>query len=234
MTVGQATLLEDLQERVENVGVGLLDFVEEHHAERLAPHLLSQLTTVFEPDESGRGTKQARDGVFFAVLAHVERNQGVLVVEQELGQCLRELRLSHTGGSGEDERTARTLRVLQARTGAADTAGEHRNGLLLADDPLVQGILHEHESGGLLLGELEHRDPGRGGQHLRNHTLVDDPGATGFTTTPLLLQAQTLGEEVLLLVTQAGSTLEVLALNGRFLLRPDGGNLLVKLAQLWR
>ena len=30
--VGEATLLQDLEQRVEHVGVGLLDLVEEHHA----------------------------------------------------------------------------------------------------------------------------------------------------------------------------------------------------------
>ena len=32
LAVGEAALLEDLQQRVEHVGVGLLDLVEQHHA----------------------------------------------------------------------------------------------------------------------------------------------------------------------------------------------------------
>ena len=36
--VGEAPLLENLQQRVEDVGVGLLDLVEQHDGERLAAH----------------------------------------------------------------------------------------------------------------------------------------------------------------------------------------------------
>src|SRR5690606_9837829 len=55
LTVGEATLFEDLQQRVEDVGVGLLDLIEENDRERLAAHLLGELAALFESDESGRG-----------------------------------------------------------------------------------------------------------------------------------------------------------------------------------
>ena len=51
--VGQTTLFENLQQRVEDVGVSLLDLVEEHNGERLATHLLSELATLFVTDEAG-------------------------------------------------------------------------------------------------------------------------------------------------------------------------------------
>jgi hypothetical protein len=47
LAVGEAALLEDLQQRVEHVGVGLLDLVEQHHAERLAAHGLGELAALF-------------------------------------------------------------------------------------------------------------------------------------------------------------------------------------------
>src|SRR3712207_8591571 len=40
--------------------------------------------------------------------------------------------------AGEDERATGPLRVLEPRTGAADRPAERPDGLLLADDPLVQ------------------------------------------------------------------------------------------------
>jgi hypothetical protein len=52
--------------------------------------------------------------VLLAELAHVERDQRALVVEQELGERLGELGLSDARGAGEDERAAGTLRVLEA------------------------------------------------------------------------------------------------------------------------
>ena len=118
--VGQPTVLEDLQQRVEDVRVGLLDLVEEHHGERLAPHLLGELAALLVADVAGRRAEQPRDGVLLAELGHVELDQRVLVAEQELGQRLGQLGLTDAGRAGEDERAAGTLRVLQAGTGAPD------------------------------------------------------------------------------------------------------------------
>jgi hypothetical protein len=52
--VGQATVLQDLQQRVEHIGVRLLHLVEQHHRERLAPHPLGQLATLLITDITGR------------------------------------------------------------------------------------------------------------------------------------------------------------------------------------
>ena len=65
LTIGQTTLLEDLEERVEDVGVRLLDLVEQDDRERLAPYLLSQLAAFLEADES-RGAPNSRETVCFS------------------------------------------------------------------------------------------------------------------------------------------------------------------------
>ena len=92
-----------LQQRVEDVGVRLLDLVEEHHRERLAPHLLGELATLFVADVTRRRTEQPGRSVLLAELAHVEGDERVLVTEEELGERLAELGLTHTGRTGEDE-----------------------------------------------------------------------------------------------------------------------------------
>ncbi len=135
--VGQPTVLQDLQEGVEDVGVRLLDLVEQDHRERLAPHPLGELAALLVADVAGRGTHQPRDGVLLHVLGHVELDERVLVTEEELGERLGQLRLTDTGRAGEDERTAGALGVLQPGTGAPDRLGDSLDGLLLADDALV-------------------------------------------------------------------------------------------------
>ena len=119
LSVGQATVLEDLQQRVEDVRVRLLDLVEQHHRERLAAHLLGELAALLVADVAGRRAEQPRDGVLLGELAHVELDERVLVAEQELGERLGQLGLTDAGRAGEDERAAGTLRVLQARHGCA-------------------------------------------------------------------------------------------------------------------
>ena len=106
-------------------------------------------------------------------LAHVDLDERVVVAEQEVGQRLGQLGLTDTGRAGEDERTRRALGVLQPGAGAADRLGDRLDRVLLADDPLVQLVLHAQQPGGLGLGELEHRDAGPVAQHLGDLLVVD-------------------------------------------------------------
>src|SRR3954453_22989023 len=133
--------------------MGLLDLAEEDDAERLAPDLLGELSALLVADVAGRRAEQPRDRVLLAVLAHVELDQRILVAEQELGQRLGKPGLTDTGGAGEDERAAGALGVLESGPGTPDRPGESLDGLLLADDPLVQLVLHLEQPGRLLLGQ---------------------------------------------------------------------------------
>ena len=88
--------------------------------ERLAAHGLGELAALLVADVAGRRADEAADRVLLHVLGHVERDQRVLVAEQELGERLGQLGLADAGGPEEDERAARALRVLEAGPGAAD------------------------------------------------------------------------------------------------------------------
>ena len=69
----------------------------------------------------------------------------MLVVEQELGERTRELGLADARGPEEQERADRAARVLEAGTGAPDRVGHGRDRLVLADDALVEPLLHVDE-----------------------------------------------------------------------------------------
>ncbi len=57
LRVGQATVLEDLQQRVEDVDVRLLHLVEQHDGERLATHLLGELAALVVADVAGGASR---------------------------------------------------------------------------------------------------------------------------------------------------------------------------------
>ena len=57
--VGQPAFFHDLQQHVEDVGVGLLDFVEQHDRVRPAADLLGELAAFFVADVARRGADQA-------------------------------------------------------------------------------------------------------------------------------------------------------------------------------
>ncbi len=172
LAVGQPTVLQHLQQAVVNLLVRLLDLVEENNRERLAPHLLGELAALLVADVARRGTEQTRGGEAVVELAHVDLDERVVVAEQEVGQRLGQLGLTDTGRAGEDERAGRPLRVLQPGTGTPDRLGDRRDGVLLADDPLVDLVLHTQQPSGFLLGQLEHRDAGPIAKHLGNLVVV--------------------------------------------------------------
>src|SRR4029077_14333769 len=95
-----------------------------------------------EPDVAWGRSHEPAHVVALHELAHVDLDERVLAAEHELGNRLRELRLPDTRGAEEDERADRALRVLEAGPGPADGLRDRRDRLVLADDPVVERILH--------------------------------------------------------------------------------------------
>ncbi len=91
LAVGEAPFVEHLQQHVEHVGVRLLDLVEQDHRVGLASHLLGELPALLVADIARRRADQPRDRVLLHVLGHVDADEVVDRVEQELGERLRQL-----------------------------------------------------------------------------------------------------------------------------------------------
>ena len=66
-------------------------------------------------------------------------------VEHELGQRARQLGLADAGRAEEEEGADRAIGVLQAGARAAQRVGDRLDRLVLADDALVQALLHVDE-----------------------------------------------------------------------------------------
>ena len=113
LAVGQPPVLQDLEEDVEDVGVGLLDLVEQDHGVGAAAHRLGQLAALLVADVARRGPHQPGDVVLLLVLAHVDADHGPLVVEEVLGQGPGQLGLAHPGRPEEEERADRPVGVRQ-------------------------------------------------------------------------------------------------------------------------
>ena len=164
LAVGQAPVVEDLQQHVEHVRVRLLDLVEQDHLVRPPADRLGQLAALVVADVAGRRADQA--------------------ATRSTSPCTRSCRC----GSGPTRRrtgtaaSARASSVLPTpvgprkmkepigRLGSFSPARARRtasrdglDGLVLADDPLVQPVLHVDELGLLALQQPGHGDarPGR-------------------------------------------------------------------------
>ncbi len=77
--------------------MGFLGFVEENHRIRPTADGLRQVTALIVSDVAGWSPDQARHRVAFHVLGHVDANQRVDAVEEELGQRLGKLGLADSG-----------------------------------------------------------------------------------------------------------------------------------------
>ena len=153
--------------------VRLLDLVEEDHAVRLAAHRLGQLAAFLVADVARRGADQPRDRVLLLILRHVDADHRALVVEQELRQRPRQLRLADAGRAEEDERADRPVGVLQPAAGADHRLGHRRHRLVLADDALVQLVLQVQQLLHLARQQPRHRDAGPAADHRGDVLLVD-------------------------------------------------------------
>ena len=123
LAVGEPAVVEDLQQDVEHVRVRLLDLVEQHHRVGPAAHRLGELAALLVADVAGRRADEPGHGVLLHVLAHVDADHGLLVVEEELGQGPGQLGLADAGGPEEDERADGPVGVGQAGAAAPDGVG---------------------------------------------------------------------------------------------------------------
>src|SRR3954453_13838161 len=228
--VGEAPVLEDLQEDVEDVRVRLLDLVEQQHAVGLAPHGLGQLAALVVADVARGRADQAADRVLLHVLGHVDPDHRLLVAEEELGEGAGELGLADPGRAEEDERAGRALRVLDPGAGAADRFGDGGDRDLLADHPLVEFFLHADQFLGLGLGQLEDRDAGPHRDDVGDLLLAHLGSLAVLTLGPLVFELALAGGQLALGVAQIGGFFELLGLDRRLLLAPRRLDFLLEVA----
>ena len=196
LAVREAAVVEHLQEDGPDVGMGLLDLVEEDDGVGPAAHGFRELAALVVADVAGRRPDHAGDRVLLLVLGHVEADHRVLVVEEELRERAGELGLADARGAEEEERADGPLRVLHAGAGPADGRGHGLHGLVLPDDAQLQPLVHLQE---LLRLALDHLRDGHAGP------LRDDRG--DVLLVHLLAQD---GAVLLELVEAGGRRLEVL------------------------
>ena len=116
VVVGQRRVIHHLQQDVEDVGMRLLDLVEQQHRVGMLADRVDQQPALLEADVSGRRADQPRHRVLLHVLAHVEADELVAEVQREL---LRQLGLADAGRTGEQEAAGRPIRLAEARPASA-------------------------------------------------------------------------------------------------------------------
>jgi hypothetical protein len=124
-------VVHDLQQDVEDVGVRLFDFVQEHDRIRVLAHRVNEEAALFEPNVPRRRADEPRHRVLLHVLAHVEAQKLVAEVHREL---LGELGLADAGRAREEEAPGRAIGLAKPGARTLDGAGDGTHGLFLAKD----------------------------------------------------------------------------------------------------
>src|SRR5947209_2886584 len=116
LTIGQTTIIHNLQQSVEDLWMRLLNLVQQNDAVWASAHLFGQLTTFVVTDISWRATEQTSNGMRLHVLRHVKTDQVIFTTKEFSRQGLRQFRLTYTRWAKEEERANRALWILQAST----------------------------------------------------------------------------------------------------------------------
>ena len=214
LAIGQTAVVEHLQQHVKDIRMSLLHLVEQDYGVRTTAHGLGELAALVVTHVSRGCTDQTLDAELLHVLGHVDTHERALVVEQALGQRLGELGLAYAGGAQEEEAADGLVRIGEARTAATYGRGHSGDGLVLADDALMQLALQALELVELALHHLGHGHSGPGahdlGDLIGGHLLVQAFAILlllrlerGLGLLNLLLQARDHG------VTQLGRTAQI-------------------------
>ena len=172
--------------------------------------------------------------MLFHVLTHVELDNGVFVIKEELGQGLGQFGLAHACWPQEDKGSTGTLGVLQTGARTANGTAERDDRLVLANDALVQLVFHAQQFGRLFFGQSVDRDAGPHGQHFGDGLLVHE--VKGFAAGGLGCRVQFVlaRDETALLLFEGLGLLEGAALHGRLLVGAHACDVLVETLDRWR
>lgn len=112
LTIGQAAIIKHLQQDVEYILMRLFHLVKQDDLIRAAAYGFGQHATFFIPHIARRCADQTGHGVLFHELAHVNAQQGFVIVKQEAGERFGQLRFANTRRAEEQERPDRAVGVL--------------------------------------------------------------------------------------------------------------------------
>ena len=83
--------------------MGFLDFIKQYDLIGTPSHRFGKSAALLIAHITGRGTNQTGNGVLLHVLAHVNPQEGALVVEEECRKGLYQFRLADAGWPEEQE-----------------------------------------------------------------------------------------------------------------------------------
>ena len=99
LRVGEAAIIENLQQRIENFRMRFFDFVEQNHRIRATAHGFGQLPAFIITDVARRRANHPAHIEVLGVLAHIKTHERTFIIEQEFGEGTRHPQLAHVSSA---------------------------------------------------------------------------------------------------------------------------------------
>ena len=99
LAIGQAAIVQNLQQHIEDVRMGLFDFVQQDDAVGVTAYSLSQLTALVIAHIAWRGTNQTGHGVLLHIFTHIDAHHVALIIKEYLSQGFSQLGFAYAGGA---------------------------------------------------------------------------------------------------------------------------------------
>mmetsp|Transcript_17057 Transcript_17057/g.30571 ORF Transcript_17057/g.30571 Transcript_17057/m.30571 type:complete len:421 (-) Transcript_17057:691-1953(-) len=138
--------------------MSLFRFVEQQDLVRPSSDGLSEHASLLVANVARRRPDEARDGMAFGILGHVDARHSRFIVEHEFSQGFCEFCLSHAAGSQQEECPDRLFVLVEACPGHAHCICDGLESVWLADDSLRELIFHFQQLLSLLQQKLGQRN----------------------------------------------------------------------------
>ncbi len=154
LTIGQHSIIEHLQEHVEHIWMRFFHLVKEHDLIRAAPHCFGQYAALIVAHIAGRSTNETRDRMFLHELGHINAHHRTVVIKEKFRYCFRQLSFPDTCWPKKQERTQRTILVIQTSTRATHSIRNRSYRRMLTNHTPMQRIFHSQQLVTLALKHL--------------------------------------------------------------------------------
>ena len=114
LAVGQAAIVEDLEEGIKDIGVGFLNFIKKNDTVGATADGFGKLAALLVTDIAWRRPDEAGDGMFFHVFGHIDADDSLFTIEKSGGKSAGEFGFAYAGRSKKKKRTDGSLGVFQA------------------------------------------------------------------------------------------------------------------------
>ena len=157
--------------------MGFFQLIHQHQTIGAAANRLRQLAAFLIADVPGRRADQAGDRLLFHIFRHVQPDHGVPAAVDLLRQRPAQLRLSHAGGSREQQARNGPRPVPDAAVAPAHRFGHGADSFALPHHLRGQQSFQPQQPFPFPGGEPPHGNSRPGGDHPRNVRPGDAPGA---------------------------------------------------------